>query len=150
MNAYLPLLAVTVLCCACGVAGTPTDPYGLRPDPANELARMEFKHCRPDDVDIKPVLLSGRRPLYPLGEEMSRRSGEASVEFEVSAKGGVRVLSTTGSGPYFRSHAEIAMRDWHVTPARRQGSAVDSICKIMFTYITHEESRWQKIESKAP
>jgi outer membrane biosynthesis protein TonB len=143
------LIGLATCLCGCVAVVGPSDPYGLPFNPENVLPRIDLRACTPKDVENQPILLSGTRPLYPLGENLTGRPGSANIEFSVLASGQVRVLSAVGSGPYFRDHAEIAMRDWKVVPAKRQGSPIDSVCKIEFKYITYEESQWRKLESNS-
>jgi hypothetical protein len=133
----LVLVSTLVAVVGCATPVVPLDPFDRPYGSENALPSMDLVRCTPKNVDTPARLLSGTRPLYPLGENLSGRSGKADLEFEVASSGSVRVVNRKAQNNWFAIHAEIAMRDWKVQPAQRAGQAVPVVCKLSFNFTAY-------------
>jgi TonB family protein len=117
-----------------GCAVPPLDPFG-RPYNGEDAVPPQPLECDSAQVDTQPELVRGNRPLYPADEDRHHATSEVTIRFEIDAAGQVRLISVENAkSKYFASHAVIAMRDWKIVPARKDGVAVPVQCSIMFDY----------------
>jgi hypothetical protein len=120
-----------------GCANEPVarDPFGRPYVKENMVEPIPLSDCQPKQgFDEPPRLVSGTRPLFPVNELLSGHAGGARIDFEVTTEGKARIVSREGDKPWFKTHAAIAMRDWSLTPAQKNGVAVATICSMLFDY----------------
>lgn len=92
--------------------------------------------CPSPGVDTQVKLIRGNQPEYPVGSDLDSKPGSAKVRFEVDATGKLTVLSAESpQSKYFANHAMIAIRDWKVTPAMKNGVAVPVKCEFTYDFI---------------
>jgi Gram-negative bacterial TonB protein C-terminal len=150
MNIRATIFLLVTVCLLHGCTTNPRlDPFGRPYNDENVVQDLELKTCKPTNVDKYARLISGTRPLYPVGENLSGKSGEAVLEFEVAANGSVRVISRDAQNKWFANHAEIAMSDWQVQPAYKSGQPISVACKLAFGFITYKEAERRR-EVAAP
>jgi TonB family protein len=117
-----------------GCAQPPLDPFG-RPYNGEYAMAPQPLECDPP-FDTPPELIRGNRPLYPADEGRHHATSDVTVKFEIDAAGKIRLISVENAqSKYFASHATIAMRDWKIAPARKDGLPVAVQCELMFQYV---------------
>jgi TonB family protein len=61
--------------------------------------------------------------------------GDAKVRFEIDPSGKARMLSADSpKSKYFASYAAVAIADWKIKPAMKQGVPVPVECAVIFRY----------------
>lgn len=126
--ALVPLTIAALTACA----DVQFDPFGRPYDPKNAMAPRKFK-CEPV-ADTSPELVSGTRPMYPVKQALKGRIADVSVQFRSNVDGTVTPQLPDDGPSSFSKHAALAMSDWVVTPARKNGIAVSSVCTMKFQY----------------
>jgi hypothetical protein len=148
------LLTLVGAAFAAGCAAPPHefDPFGRPYSAENTLLEIDLKDCVPAKTDRPAHLISGSRPLFPVGEMLAGRSGTAVLTFEVSSEGAIRAIGQDAENQWFASHAAIAMRDWKVTPAQQEGKPVTVVCRLGFTFgsLSHDEARRRGLNASVP
>lgn len=92
-----------------------------------------------DELDVRPVLLQGVRPLYPIGNNLSSQSGGALIRYQVGEDGKTTVTATETTGDkyvkkWFGNHAALAVGSWTFTPGLRAGAPVPVNCTVEFSF----------------
>ncbi|HEY8995006.1 MAG TPA: energy transducer TonB [Lacunisphaera sp.] len=92
----------------------------------------------------KPSLKQVPQPVYP--EELAQAGivGGAILELIVGTDGAVRNATVLRSShPEFANAAYAAVRQWHGTPAQKDGVAVESRCRIAVSFsVDDKEVDW--------
>ena len=144
-RAFGVTVSLLVVSALAGCSSTPVklDPYG-RPYRTKNLMEPQSMRgwCRKADFDTPPALVSGTRPLYPIGQRYKENEGTVVIRFDVSAEGRVVVATGVPNEPeatkWFTSHAIVAMRDWVVTPATKNGAPVSTQCRLCVNYVIRD------------
>ena len=131
---------------ACGSTPPRLDPYGRPHDEANSMKPIKLLACSPTGLDRQPRLLRGTRPLFPIGEDMAGRTGSAYVVFHVDVGGKVLLADRTAENRWFGSHAELALRDWQMEPAIKDGRPIRATCRLQFDFMTRGAMERLQIE----
>jgi TonB family protein len=85
--------------------------------------------------DTPPKFVKGYAPFFPEDEARKRHLGYAMAEFTVNTDGtvnGVRILKATTQN--FAVEAGYTVRDWHFTPAQKNGHPVAVRARLPFTF----------------
>ena len=140
MSARIPRTLLLLAACA-ALQGCMSEPVALTPfgQPPSDDTRMKpgpLLACTPKNVDRRPQLESGTKPIYPVDELLKNKIAVAHFVFTVAADGTVTPLpiDPAKGAQWFLRHAALASQDWKVTPAIKDGQAVPSICRIDFLY----------------
>lgn len=131
-------LATVVLFGATACASVELDPFSRPYDDKNLMAPGPIKSCSigSDTAFTAPELEFGTKPLYPIGGLMDGKMGSARVTFAVAENGKLTVLEyESADSKWFANHAAIAMRDWRVKPATKNGVPVAVRCRLSFQYV---------------
>lgn len=86
--------------------------------------------------DTPARLLSGKSPVYPIGQLLTGKASRAKVAFTVATDGAthdIRVVEADRE--VFGRHLAIAVREWRFEPARKDGVAVPSQLSITFDFM---------------
>jgi hypothetical protein len=121
--------AGAVLLAAC--AGAELDPFG-RPYSGDDNYPAGSEVCHDPGVDVQPYFVRGNHPAIPILNAYSARNAEATVKFRVEPTGAIQVLKVDSVDKAYASHAVIAVRDWKMRPATRDGAAVAAECTFTF------------------
>jgi TonB family protein len=132
-------LLLSVLCIAtvsgCASPDFKLDPFGRPIDESNSITPGPLDGCSKADFDEPPKLVSGVRPIYPVGRRVAGQSGSAFVRFTVRADGRIEDIKTVGpEATWFSDHAIIALREWKIEPALKAKKPVETTCKFAFHY----------------
>lgn len=117
-----------------GCAGTQLDPFG-RPYSGDHTLPPGTELCGDPQVDVQPRIVRGNLPAMPIENAFTARNAEATVVYRVSATGAVDVVSVDSDDKWFRNHTIIAVRDWKLMPATRDGVAVAAECRAVLTSV---------------
>jgi len=91
--------------------------------------------CNRDDFGQPPKLISGVRPLYPVGRRLSGLEGSATLKFTVLSDGRIdNIQAESPESRWFCDHAVIALRAWKLEPALKGNAPVMTSCKVRFSY----------------
>lgn len=117
-----------------GCAIVELDPFGRAYAGENLLpAGMEI--CASADVDTPVKLVRGNHPAYPVNSVLNFKAGTVKLGFRVDEAGKITVLSAESEqSKYFATHAKIAISDWKVTPAMKNGVAVPIECEYTYDF----------------
>lgn len=130
----LPARTVLLSFCAVAVLGgcanVQLDPFGRPYSGDNTIPPGNVLQCGDPSVDLQPRMVRGNLPPMPVENGFTVKNAEAVVVYRVSAAGAVEVVSVESSDKAYRNHALIAVRDWKMTPARRDGVAVAATCTV--------------------
>ena len=128
--------AAALFSCALLVACAPQplNPFGRPYDDRNVLTPGPLGGCK-GAYDVPPYLEFGSKTMYPATQHMNSYSGDVEVELRVDAQGQVTPL-TVAEGParLFINHNNLAMKDWRVRPATRNGTPVETVCRLRQSY----------------
>lgn len=100
-------------------------------------------HIAPDDLivessaqwDSPPELVSGRLPIYPISQLLSRKPGTATVQYTIGMDGTPKDIQVEeASDRRFGDHAIIAVRQWKFRPALKNANPMDARVRETFTY----------------
>src|SRR6266849_3259835 len=131
---------VARLVCLLAVSGCATqainrDPFGRSIDERIAMPPGPLNGCNRDDFDQPPKLISGVRPLYPVGRRLSGLEGSATLKFTVLSDGRIdNIQAESPESRWFRDHAVIALRAWKLEPALKGNAPVMTSCKVRFSY----------------
>jgi len=131
-------LALTVVLSSAGAAPG-LDAFG-RPFSEKNMIPAGSNVCLTRDaLDVRPVLLQGVKPLYPIENHLNGQAGSAVIGYRVGEDGTTTIISkeTTGdrdTSKWFGNHAVIAVASWTFEPGRREGAPVAVNCKIKFAF----------------
>lgn len=115
------------------------DVFG-RPFSENNMIPAKSNVCTTRDaLDVRPVLLRGVQPLYPIDSMLSRQAGSALIRYRIGEDGKTTVLSAETKGEsdkrkWFGNHAVIAVGSWTFAPGQRAGVPVAVSCAIEFVF----------------
>ena len=129
--------ALACVLCTVGCSTVTLNPYGYPYNDKNMMAPGPLPGCLAQGgIDTPPQLIFGTMPLYPFNQQWrGGKGGKAGIQLSVSELGKVVVLkSESAENRYFADHAAIAMRDWRVQPANRNGVPVAATCEFSFNY----------------
>jgi hypothetical protein len=121
------------------VAAAEFDAFG-RPFSEQNMIPAKSNVCATKTaLDLRPVLLQGVKPLYPIESVLSRNAGGAVIRYRVGEDGKTTVMSSDTEGPaearkWFGNHAIIAVGSWTFEPGRRGGVPVPVDCAIKFSF----------------
>ena len=134
--AVVSLIATSVSLMA-GCTSSRLNPYGLPYDGKNVMPPGPLTGCWvPEGVDTRPTLKFGTKPLYPIGQLMKGAPGAAEIRFSVAESGQVSVQNyETRDAVSFANHGAIALRDWEVLPATKNGKTIAVNCSISFSFV---------------
>lgn len=126
------------------VAFAQVDPFG-RPYSGERTIAPGTPICGSTDVDKPVKMIRGNRPGYPLESNLQGLSGTAILQVEIDASGKVKVLSAeikeseSKEAKWFANHAVVAVNDWKLEPATKDGVPVPIICKMKFKFESESE-----------
>lgn len=124
-------LICSVLITGCAVE---LDPFGRHYNGQYAMPAKPWA-CNKDQFDTPPELIRGNRPHFPVDDMLRGLKGEAKVRFEIDSGGKARMLSADSpKSKYFASHAAVAIADWKIKPAKKQGVPVPVDCAVIFRY----------------
>jgi len=75
-------------------------------------------------------MVRGNLPAMPIENSYPARNAVATVKYRVEASGAVHVLDVDSADKWYGKHAAVAVKDWKMTPAYRNGQAVAVECAI--------------------
>ena len=85
--------------------------------------------------DTPARLVSGKSPVYPIGQLLTGKTSSAEVAFTVAADGRTRDIHVVAADrEVFGRHLAIAVRDWRFEPARKDGVGVPSPLSVAFDF----------------
>jgi periplasmic protein TonB len=87
------------------------------------------------EYDTPPKLVTGNAPIYPLGYQMERRAGRATISFAITEDGRTEEFEVVATDArYWADHAIIAVQQWRFTPATKDGKPVRVRVVMPFHY----------------
>ena len=129
------LALIAFLLAACDTAPVQKDPFGRFYDSNTQIREKVLKDCTPSDYDVPPKVVQAIKPAYPIGEYYVEKRAVVTTTFIVKADGTTEVpKSPGGEGKWFSVHALIAISDWKLEPALREGKPIAVTCKYTFVY----------------
>ena len=85
--------------------------------------------------DTPARLVSGKSPVYPIGQLLTGKTSSAEVAFTVAADGTTRDIHVVAADrEVFGRHLAIAVKGWRFEPARKDGVAVASPLSVAFDF----------------
>lgn len=132
MTWKLLLLTLPLVLAGCTTSGNPASGRSNTSMAPNAIVGPEN-----DQWDTPPRLVRGKRPIYPISQNLSRQAGTSLISYVIGTDGRPRdfvVESTTNEK--FANHAIIALRDWLYEPARKDGEPVEASVRQSFEFQT--------------
>lgn len=130
--ASIPILLTMA---ACATDETPLNPFGKPYIKANVIDTPVRLPCDIEPGDRPPITVFGSKPLYPITSLLNGKEGLIKIRVAATEEGNIVVRSYQYEGnPAMVDHALIALRDWKVKPALRNGQPVEVLCEIEFWF----------------
>lgn len=125
------LLLVSIIL---SIASCSTAP--LKGDKAGKpLKSRTISGCLPKTLDQQPQLISGKAPIYPISMLLNRKSGSATIHYDILPDGSIaNVKAHSEDYKYFASHAAHAMKTWAVKPGAINGVPTTAYCKFVMNF----------------
>lgn len=96
----------------------------------------------PSQVDAQPKPTFQARPMYPAELRQLGITGQATVDFIVDAKGGVRSATLVeATHPALGESALAAVREWEFEPAQKEGQAVATHLRMPIVFTLASETK---------
>jgi hypothetical protein len=120
---------------ACATDPVQKDPFGRFYDERTQIRESVLRDCTPSDIDTPPKVVRAIKPTHPVGEYYLEKRALVTTTFVVKPDGTTEVPAPKeGAGKWFLEHARIAISDWRLEPATRDGKPLAVTCKYTFVY----------------